>query len=503
MRALQSLRPLVAGLVVLTLLCLPGALRAQVGSTTDIIAGTVIGPNGQPLAGAQVEVFSLDLETTRSRATNDRGQYTILFPDGGGRYRVTVRALGMAPVSVQVIRQADEDRIIANVNMSANAVRLQGVVVQGRQAPRGGDRPEPGSVERTILSELAARLPIDASDLTALALLAPGVVATDGTDTTAAGFSVAGQRPDLNSVTLDGLSFGGTNVPQEAVRTTRVITNTYDVSRGQFSGGQVASTTRRGGNAPQGSVSYNLRDPSMEWLDDDETSFGQAYRQQQLSGGFGGPLLRNKLFAFGSVQLRRRTADLPTLLGAPGATLQRLGVAPDSVSRFVDQLQAYGLNPYGIGPLGDRQNDNLTFVGRVDYRLTDLHSLAFRTDLRYSGQGGSRIGTLSLPQAGGDSRTLAGGAMVTLTSQIGAGFLNELRAYGSGRACAARPIWSRPRVACASTPTWTTARRASARSASAGTAGCRRRATRSRSSSPTSSRGCPPAARTASSSAGS
>jgi len=31
-------------------------------------------------------------------------------------------------------------------------------------------------------------------------------------------------------------------VPQEAVRNTRVITNTYDVARGQFTGGQVAST---------------------------------------------------------------------------------------------------------------------------------------------------------------------------------------------------------------------------------------------------------------------
>ena len=51
-------------------------------------------------------------------------------------------------------------------------------------------------------------------------------------------------------MTLDGLSFlGGTNVPTEAVRQTRVITNTYDVARGQFTGGQVATTTRGGTNS--------------------------------------------------------------------------------------------------------------------------------------------------------------------------------------------------------------------------------------------------------------
>jgi len=31
-----------------------------------------------------------------------------------------------------------------------------------------------------------------------------------------------------------------------------VITNTYDVARGQFSGGLVATTTKSGSNVPQG-----------------------------------------------------------------------------------------------------------------------------------------------------------------------------------------------------------------------------------------------------------
>ena len=88
---------------------------------------------------------------------------------------------------------------------------------------------------------LTAKLPIDASDLAVLATLAPGVVSLSGSDTTAAGFSVAGQRPTSNSTTLDGLTFGGASVPQDAIRNTRVITNSYDVARGQFSGGQVAT----------------------------------------------------------------------------------------------------------------------------------------------------------------------------------------------------------------------------------------------------------------------
>ena len=102
-------------------------------------------------------------------------------------------------------------------------------------------------------------MPIDASDLNTLATLAPGVVGFAGSDTTDAAFSVAGQRTTANNVTLDGLSFGSGSVPQDAIRNTRVVTSTYDVARGQFSGGLVASTTRSGTNVPQGAKDLLLK----------------------------------------------------------------------------------------------------------------------------------------------------------------------------------------------------------------------------------------------------
>src|SRR5439155_1327322 len=64
---------------------------------------------------------------------------------------------------------------------------------------------------RDLRSEAMSRLPIAASDLSVLATLAPGVVGIAETDSTRSTFSVAGQRPTANRVTLDGLSYGGTN----------------------------------------------------------------------------------------------------------------------------------------------------------------------------------------------------------------------------------------------------------------------------------------------------
>jgi hypothetical protein len=149
-------------------------------------------------------------------------------------------------------------------------------------------------------------------------------VSITASDSTAAGFSVAGLRPDANAVTLDGLSFGTTQLPQEATRSTRVVTNTYDVSRGQFSGGMIASTTRSGTNEPRGNFGYSLRDDDLTLTGDDESLLSQGYTQHQLSGGWGRAIFRDQLFFFASAQARRREDILPSLLNADARTLSVL-----------------------------------------------------------------------------------------------------------------------------------------------------------------------------------
>src|SRR5439155_1079651 len=209
---------------------------AQVGTTTDIITGTVSGPDSLPLAGALVQAVSLETQISRHATTDARGRFTIVFPDGGGQYDLTIRFIGMATA---------------------------------------------------------------------------------------------------NAITLDGLSLGGGSVPQDAIRSTRVVTSSYDAARGQFSGGLVASTTRSGKNIPQGSFTYTLRDRSLAWGQVTNSAFGQGYTQNQLSGGMGGPIVRNRLFVFGALQGRWRGQALPSLVSADPATLARLGVSPDSAARFL------------------------------------------------------------------------------------------------------------------------------------------------------------------------
>lgn len=411
---------------------LPSVAAAQIGVTTDIITGTVMRlEGGLPLEGAEVAVQSLETGITRRTRTNDEGKYTVLFPDGGGQYTVTVRALGLAPRTQEINRLADEDRLVLNFVLATNPTVLSGVTIRARQnIGRDDDRPAPGSVERAIDTDQAARLPIDASDLIELALLAPGVVSIPGTDTSAAQFSVGGLSPDANNITLDGMSFGSSQIPQEALRTTRVQTSTFDVSRGQFSGGLISSTTRGGTNNVQGNFTYSLRDRDLSFEGDDPSPAATGYTQNQFSGGFGGPIVRDKLFAFGSLQLRRRNDVVTSLGNSDALTLSRFGVSPDSVDRFADILSAHGVAPFGI-LADDRTADRYSAMLRLDYLTDGGHSITLRGDWNTSDSDPSRIGPLSLPQTGGNNKSNGGGIMATVTSNFGGRFLNELKIYGS------------------------------------------------------------------------
>ncbi|MEP7327068.1 MAG: carboxypeptidase regulatory-like domain-containing protein, partial [Gemmatimonadota bacterium] len=398
---------------------------------TDIITGVVSDSTGRPLPDAVIEALSLETQIARTAKTNGNGRFTILFSDGGGQYRMTARSIGMSPVTQMLYRLGEEDRLVWNARLTSHPVVLEEITIRGARRPViNPDRPTPGSSDRSLTPDAVARLPLDPTDLNLLATLVPGVVALAGTDSTAAAFSVAGLGPDANAVTLDGLLFGTGLVPQEGVRNTRVITNTYDVARGQFSGGLVSVTTRGGSNVLQGSANYSLRDQNLA-VDAEESAFGQGYTQHTLSGGIGGPFKHDRLFGFLSGQARLRDDQTLSLLSANNADLTRLGVAPDSVDRFLGLISAAGLSPTADNS-EERSSDNYSGLLRLDYLVSDAHTFTLRGDWQSTNQDPTRIGPVALPQTGGVTQSSSGGGMATLTSRFGVAIINEGRVYFTG-----------------------------------------------------------------------
>ena len=139
---MAAARPLIWSLCLIVVATVPRRSAAQVGATTDIITGTVTGPDSLPVAGAVVQAISLETQVSRQRTTDARGRFTIVFPDGGGQYQLVARYIGMAPARLTVARQADEDRLVAEIHMGLAAVPLEPVTVTARRTGCGADSPE-------------------------------------------------------------------------------------------------------------------------------------------------------------------------------------------------------------------------------------------------------------------------------------------------------------------------------------------------------------------------
>jgi hypothetical protein len=428
--ALHRLRPLCVASWVLILLVLAPPAAAQ---DSEVITGRVTAAGNQPVAGARVTATSAETGVTRSVLSDANGRFMLIFRDGGGRFELRVSFIGYAEQVIPVIRLADEDVLQVNVRLQQQAIQLDALQVRGQRPPTAG---ETGTTGRELSQGVLNRLPLPDFDPTTLALMAAGVVAT-GDSLATLGFSVGGMRDALNDVSLDGLSLisvigalGGASplmVPQEAIRRTQVVTSTYDVARGQFAGGQVAMTTARGTNRPQGSATWFMRDPALQ-SSASGSAFGNSYTQHQLSGGFGGPLVRDRLFLHGSFTLQRRSDHLMALTPSDAAVTQRVGVSADSVSRFLDVLERrYGFDLEGqTGPF-DRVGSAGTLMSRLDWNISDAHSLMVTGGLNVYDQQRARIGPLELRENGGEVGNSGARGMVSMASRFGATLSNDLR----------------------------------------------------------------------------
>ncbi|HEX6042196.1 TonB-dependent receptor, partial [Longimicrobium sp.] len=432
MRFVRPFLAVLAAAVALLTAAVPAAAQG-----TDLLRGRVTDAEGAPLGGVRIEATSAESGVTRSTATNADGRYTIAFPDGGGRYTIRASTVGRQAQSRTVARQADEEVLIADFRLTEQAVMLEAISVEAERGPQP-TRGDVGGQERNLSGEIVNRLPLENTDAASLAALSPGVVALSGDSASGRGaFSVGGQQASQNQVTLDGASFssrlsggesGGSpiGVPQEGVRGTQVVTSTFDVSRGQFAGGLVATTTRSGTNRPGGSFSWQLRDQALQ-LDGGNPQLGQGYTQNRFSGGFGGPIVKDRLFYFLSFTYQHRTDDLYALTPQDPLALQRFGVTPQAVDTFLTTLtQTYGLT----GRTGDyaRTGDALSFLGRTDVVINQQHNLALRAHLNMYDQENARIGFLETLENGGEVGSDGGGAIATLTSRFSDGWVNELRA---------------------------------------------------------------------------
>ncbi|MGA3106934.1 MAG: TonB-dependent receptor [Terriglobales bacterium] len=287
--------------------------HAQVDLGT--VTGRVLDASGAALPAAEVTATNSATQVARVTRTNSSGLY-VLPSLSSGTYDIRVVAAGFGATSVQV-----------PVNGGATSsqdfsLKPGGVEVQIKVTAQGGLELERDSHE--------LRLGLDSQDLTALptngrnplslALLAPGVQSASDPSvntssaqsfgTTANQLNIGGGLDSQTGYLQDGvenmaLFTQSANIlaSVDAIQQMTLITNNADARYMQPS--VVNIITRGGTNAFHGSAFDFLQNDDLNAQNYNLTGAAQVktpLRYNLFGGTFGGPILRNKLFFFGSYE---------------------------------------------------------------------------------------------------------------------------------------------------------------------------------------------------------
>jgi hypothetical protein len=307
--------------------------HAQFGGS---LSGTVADSTGAVVPGATVTLTNSDTHQVLTITTNGSGVYTFteLAP---GAYGLSATAGNFATATVSNVSVAAESPRNINITLKPGQAS-DTVTVDADSAPQlqTGD----ASIGSTLDAAQITRLPTFGADPYELLRTAPGITG-DGARSGSGGaiflpngagpggsnsgifqtenqvqISANGQRVADNNYLLDGVSVnslthGGSAVVtpnEEAVSQISIVSTSYDASDGRNTGAQIKTVSKSGTNQIHGSLFFLYDEPGLNSFN----KFGgptpgtprtkDENKQRTWAASAGGPIVKDKLFIFGSFE---------------------------------------------------------------------------------------------------------------------------------------------------------------------------------------------------------
>jgi hypothetical protein len=313
-----SFKRIASRFLVLSLVFVLPHLLAPVASaqtTVSTIEGTIKDPQDRFIAGAQVTAKSSTLSTERT-ATSDAEGFYRLAALPAGIYSVTVSHAGFAAYNVDNVELTVNRTLTLNVQLEVGAVQGQVEVTADVQFLN----PTVAATGATITNRQVQDLPTNGRNYLDLLQLVPGVVVNRQADTGSDNSTpVLGERAGNNNFFIDGqpnkntVSGGAAaQFNQETIAEFQVLTAGYRAEFGQASGAIVNVITKSGSNEYHGLASLFWRNnafDSSNSLDPTETD-APFLQRWDYSLALGGPIVKDKVFFFGSAERIRENRRL-------------------------------------------------------------------------------------------------------------------------------------------------------------------------------------------------
>src|SRR5579871_3696908 len=339
---------------VLSILLVSLSLPAFTQSSNGSLRGEILDATGARIAAAKIVAQLSNSSVQREAISEDRGQFRIddLLP---GKYTVGINAAGFAPAMAEVeIAVAT----VRDIMVTLKPLQVQETIkVLGETSSVASEPIDLASaVHQGVVSEHdLENLPLAARSFANIAYLIPGTEPVEPSDPTKAritAVSTGGSSGLNNDLSVDGGDnsddwIGGflQNFSPDAIQEFAVRTASEDADTGGTTAGSVVITTKHGTNVWHGSGAFYERAASLNARfpieNPAETCISgvcthnpkQPFSRQNYVGTFGGPLQRDKVWFFVSLEHVHEDASI--------------AYSPTSTQQFdaLAQLAAQGLIP--------------------------------------------------------------------------------------------------------------------------------------------------------------
>jgi hypothetical protein len=354
--------------VAVCMLFLSTLMQAQYRTS---IQGVVTDASGAVVSGANLTLTNPATGAKQVRVSDDAGVYNFNALPAAAIFRLEVEKQGFQKKVIDNLGLIPDQPNAVNVSLMVGS-ESQTVNVNAESAPLLDT--ETASINGVISENQVQHLPSFGRDVLKLAQLAPGVFGDGsqggggggfnlpGTETgggasgadqgifnteNGAPISANGNQTPSNGVTIDGISttsavWGGTTVvtpSEESVQDLKVVANSYDAEYGRFSGAQIQITSKGGTNQYHGSAFFTAHRPGLNayqpW-NGTGSKLRDPSRFNQMGGSVGGPIIKNKVFAFFSYETIREHTDVPGNQWAETPAFDALALPGSIASKLVN-----------------------------------------------------------------------------------------------------------------------------------------------------------------------
>lgn len=294
------------------------------------VYGTVTDPTGAVVPGAQILLTNTGTKQESRATSNASGDYTIpsVTP---GEYNITITAPGFQTyVGNKIDLQVDENRNLSpKLAVGSTSERVEVNVATNTVDTRSSTITEVIDSQRVLELPLDGRNPLDLQTLVAGA----GNAIVGGAGQAEENIiAINGNRQNNNNYTLDGADnedpfFNSPSVVPnpDALDQFSIQTSNYTAVEGRNSGAVINAIIKSGTNSFHGSVFEYLRNSAIDTWPYFKSPTLPPYKRNQFGGSIGGPILRDRMFFFGSYQGTRQAASPNSLTSVVPSATERTG----------------------------------------------------------------------------------------------------------------------------------------------------------------------------------